>query len=449
MSNKYHVLLTAVGSSGDVNHFAGIGSILKHRGHRVTLIANGAFASLATAAGLNFEEVGSAESYNRIMADPRIADWRSATRLVVREGLLRKILPYYERVLKLHEPGCTVLVSNGAALGARIAQDELELPGITVLVTPALLRSMYSPPRHTPLPMLRDGRFREKIYSHAFRLADYMMDRALNSDVNGLRLRIGLPSVKRILSEWWLSPQGVLALWPDWFAPPQRDWPSQVRVLGFPLYDGERNDSSYHPTDVDVDAALRSNDGLPPILFTAGSFAAHNKVSFDVASKACQLLGRRGIFLSKESLDVLQRLPSHMTHINRFVPLSTIAPRVAAMVHHGGIGTSSFAFASGIPQVITPLAHDMFDNAERIQRLGVGRSLKVSNTNPTGLAKALSELLGSPDVRVRCRRLQESLNGGSSLPRVCDFIEEVAQKCLGRGEASVAATNSPSNSVTA
>src|SRR4028118_191985 len=145
-----NILIATIGSSGDVNHFIGIGAILKSRGHCVTLITNAAFEKQATQAGLNFEAVSAAEEYHRLMQDPRIADWKVATRVVVREGALRHTRPHYERIQQLHRPGRTLLISNGVAFGARIAQEKLNIPAATVLVSPAMLRSIYSPPRYTP-----------------------------------------------------------------------------------------------------------------------------------------------------------------------------------------------------------------------------------------------------------------------------------------------------------
>jgi rhamnosyltransferase subunit B len=51
-----------------------------------------------------------------------------------------------------------------------------------------------------------------------------------------------------------------------------------------------------------------------------------------------------------------------------------LLPQVAALVHHGGIGTTAAALAAGIPQLIAPFAFDQFDNAARTVRLGVGQS---------------------------------------------------------------------------
>jgi len=67
-------------------------------------------------------------------------------------------------------------------------------------------------------------------------------------------------------------------------------------------------------------------------------------------------------------------------------------PHCAAIVHHGGIGTTSQALAAGIPQLIRPMAFDQFDNANRIEKLGCGRWLR----NDRNLANELQQILDKP-----------------------------------------------------
>jgi hypothetical protein len=59
----------------------------------------------------------------------------------------------------------------------------------------------------------------------------------LGGDLNGLRRELGLAPVKRILSHWLHNTDLVLGLFPDWFGPMQPDWPTNMRLVGFPLWD--------------------------------------------------------------------------------------------------------------------------------------------------------------------------------------------------------------------
>ena len=79
------------------------------------------------------------------------------------------------------------------------------------------------------------------------------------------------------------------------------------------------------------------------------------------------------MFLTQYPEQLPARLPNGVRHFN-YIPFSTVLPRAAAFVHHGGIGTTAQALAAGVPQLVVPLAHDQPDNAVRIRHLGVGDS---------------------------------------------------------------------------
>ncbi|MEE2780612.1 MAG: nucleotide disphospho-sugar-binding domain-containing protein, partial [Planctomycetota bacterium] len=87
------------------------------------------------------------------------------------------------------------------------------------------------------------------------------------------------------------------------------------------------------------------------------------------------------------------------------VPLSQLLPHAAALVHHGGIGTTSQALATGIPQLIMPMAFDQPDNADRVQRLGVGGGLSPAEFHPPRVAEKLDLWLSSAETTARCQAI--------------------------------------------
>jgi rhamnosyltransferase subunit B len=85
-----------------------------------------------------------------------------------------------------------------------------------------------------------------------------------------------------------------------------------------------------------------------------------------------------------------------------YVPLRTLLPHAAALVHHGGIGTMAEALRAGVPQLVVPLAYDQFDNGARVERLQAGRALAGWRARPRRLALALAALLRSDAIRAGC-----------------------------------------------
>jgi UDP:flavonoid glycosyltransferase YjiC (YdhE family) len=111
-----------------------------------------------------------------------------------------------------------------------------------------------------------------------------------------------------------------------------------------------------------------------------------------------------------------------VTHFS-YVPLSQLLPHAAALIHHGGIGTCSQALRASIPQVIQPLAFDQFDNAARIQKLGVGTMIPKRRFQASTIAQRLQALLGSSDVSTQCRSLQNHFLGKNHLGESCHLLE--------------------------
>ncbi|MCX5661756.1 MAG: glycosyltransferase [Planctomycetota bacterium] len=409
------VILTPVGSSGDVHPFLGLGMALRARGHEVAVLGNTHFAPLVQAAGLGQIELGTAEQYLAAIGNPDI--WHPRRGFAAITGMTNQLIrPMYDALAELHEPGRTIVVSHSLGMGARVAQEKLGIPLVTMHLQPALFRSRTAPPRIADLlPGYSPLWFRRFVFWVGDRA---FVDPIIGQPLNAFRAELGFAPVKGIFRDWWNSPQRVLAMFPEWFAPQQPDWPPQTRLVGFPLYD-ERGLTAPPP---ELEAFLNAGD--KPIVFTPGSAMRFGQAFFQAAAEACKILGRRGILLTRFPEQIPRDLPPDVRHFD-FVPLSKLLPRAAAMVHHGGIGTLSQTLAAGIPHLIMPMAHDQPDNAERVRRLGVGASLSRSHFKGPAVARELASLLGSPHVAVACREVASRFQGVDALTRACEEIEAV------------------------
>ena len=137
----------------------------------------------------------------------------------------------------------------------------------------------------------------------------------------------------------------------------------------------------------------------------------HGHEFFSEAVAACKRLRQRGVLLTRHPEQLPDRLPDEVLHVE-FVPLSWLAPRSAAIVHHAGIGTLAQGLAAGIPHLAMPMSHDQPDNAARLRRLGVGLTLPPKQFRTPRIAAALDELLGSSEVLARCRGLADRFDAG-------------------------------------
>ena len=417
-SSGMNYILITQGSHGDVLPFVGLGSRLRQRGHRVTLVTNEHFQDQASANGFGFVPIGTEEDYQREFENPDI--WKSLPGIMTLGRWIARSMPMqYQAIIERYEKGNTVVVASSAAFGARIAHETLGLPLVTLLLQPALVRSAYRMPVVAGLPPIPDWVPRIAMRSF-FRLFDVVEDYVVRADeVNAFRATLGLPRIKRLVNTWWLSPQLVKTQFPEWFGMPQPHWPKALRTTGFPLCDGGTGDSALPD---EVDSFL--DQGTPPIVFTPGTGMMHGKAFFEAAVQACELLDRRGILLTRFTEHLPANLPPTVRHFS-YVPFGQLLARAAAIVHHGGVGTLSQAMAAGIPQLIMPLAYDQPDNARRLKHLGVGDSLKPARFRGPAVARKLRHLLNSSAVTEDCQMLARKLSGADALHHTCELIEEL------------------------
>ena len=412
------VLLIALGSAGDVHPLIGLGVALRARGHRVLLVTNPNFASLVERAGLEFVPIGTLEELHEAMADPDLWHPRRAFYIVVNRLMLPLMRPLYELVVEHYEPRSTVVAAPSTAIGARIAQEKLGVPLATIDLQPAILRSSHSSSMLPPMLMSNwvPGWFKQFQFWAADKL---LLDRLVAPSVNSFRAELGLSPARSLLGDWWHSPQKVIGLFPDWFAPPQPDWPRNTVLTGFPLWD-ETGLSEIPPQLAEFLSA-----GSPPIAFTPGSAMLHGREFFSAAAEACRLLGRRGILLTRYAEQLPLDLPRGVRHFD-FVPFSQLLPRCAALVHHGGIGSTAQALAAGIPQLVMPMSHDQPDNAARAARLGVASVIKPRKFRAKAVAASLASLLESPHVARSCREVAAKFDTPKALATACDEIERLS-----------------------
>jgi len=403
-----HYFLTTVGSAGDVFPMMGLALALQKRGHDVTLVTSGYFRPLAEKHGIPFEQLGTPEDYQNCIQNPDLWNPQKAFQHIFRflQPTLRR---QHELLVTAAQARPTVAISSCLGLGARMAQETHQVPVLTVHLQPAVIWSRFNPP-HFP-GMFGPNWFKD----FGYRLAEkWLINRPVLPFLNSWRQEFQLPPVKRV-TDWWNSPTGVFCLFPDWFAAPQPDWPAPLFQTDFPLW----NDDSQSPLDTEVERFLSAGD--PPIVFTPGTANIHGRKFFEVALQACRQLQRRGIFLTKYPEQIPVSLPETVRHLS-YVPLDRLLYRSAAFVHHGGVGSTSQGFLGGIPQVVMPLAHDQFDNGDRVRRLNAGRSVPESRFTPGNLTKALRELLGSSDVTAICQDIRKRLQRGTGIESTADLI---------------------------
>ncbi|MEX2092550.1 MAG: glycosyltransferase [Pirellulales bacterium] len=417
-------IISAVGSYGDVHPMIGLGAALAGRGHRVKLITNPYFADLVHDAGLELLPIGTREQYIELTLHPDLWHPMRGVKLVLAHAAGGFLRPIYELVAEHFEPGETVLCAHALDLGSRVAAEELRLPLAAVDFAPGIIWSVHDSPR------IKGAFSGPRVPQWLKRLQYWASDRLfvlplVDTQLNGLRRELGLAPVRRVFGEFMHDCDLMLGMFPDWFGPPQPDWPPNTRLVGFPLWDA----NAAAELSPGVQEFLATGDA--PIAFSPGSANREAHQFFEAAVEACERIGRRGILLTKYAEQLPTKLPSSVRHFG-FVPLSRLLPHTAAMVHHGGIGTCAQGLAAGVPHLVRPMAFDQFDNSRRLVRLGVAEEISVKSFRGPAIAAALERLVSSTLVASNCRALAARCDGPASLTAACVALEQLVPQPVAR-----------------
>ena len=409
-----HFLLTPVGSSGDVHPFIGIGRALRARGHDVTILTAEPFHATCERAGLRFVQLHSQAEFDEITKHPELWHGRKGLALILRT-IASALRDHYELISSIYEPGRTVLVAHALAFAARVFEDARHAPAATLHLAPSIFRSDFQQP--VPIPGVDPSGLPRWVKRSAMWFVDrLLLDPQIVPGLSALRRDVGVRPVSRVFKEWLHSPQRIIGLFPEWFGPIQPDWPPQLRLTGFPLYD----ESDLHSIDPELESFLSA--GSPPILFTPGTANRAASQFFAAALDATRRLKRRALFLTRYP----EQLPKHLSdqeRVQAYIPFSRVFSRCASVVHHGGIGTSAQALAAGVPQLTMPLAFDQPDNATRLSRLGVGRWIRPKEFRGDRVASQLAALIDDDHVAARCRHWADEIRHRDALTDTCTLLE--------------------------
>lgn len=396
-STDRKIIVLAVGSDGDINPMIAIAQKLQAEGQNVEFLASGYFEQRVHAAGLEFFPLGDRSMYERALNEKDV--WHPYFAFKAMWKILYESIPLTYDVLKQRYQAGDLIVGTSLTFAARMLQEQSGAKLATVHLSPSIAISAYSPPV-APFGSLPSALPLIAKQAYVNMLDKFLLDDTCRNDLNNFRKKIGLPPIKSVFTKWIHSPDLVIMAWPEWFAPPQPDWPANSYCTEFPVFD--------HSGVAELSADTRRflQNGAPPIIFTAGSAMAQGKEHFECALKCVKNQILRAIFVCKFKDIVPSNLPANIHH-SLYEPFDTLFPLASAIQHHGGIGTSVQALRAGKPQLIVPLAHDQFDNAVRLKQLHVADA--VQKRDSALWRRKLVHLIGDSDTQSACLEFQSRI----------------------------------------
>ena len=167
-----------------------------------------------------------------------------------------------------------------------------------------------------------------------------------------------------------------------------------------------------------------------PSLFTLGVSAAMVAGPFFENSIASAIrLGRRAVLIvGKDHRFGYSSLPDGVVAFD-YALCSELFPRASVVVHAGGIGTSGLAMRSGRPMLIVPYAHGQPDNADRLDRMGIARTVSRRRYTSAHIVAELGKLLGDPTFSRRAAEVGEQIQQEDGVRTAWGVLEALLQDC--------------------
>jgi UDP:flavonoid glycosyltransferase YjiC (YdhE family) len=379
------VLFTTLGSYGDLYPYLAIAREVKKLGHCVTIASSATYRTKVESEGIGFAAIRPDISLENREMMQFLFHQRRGTERVLRQVAAHARESYEDTLDAAWD--ADVIVTHPITMAAVLAAEKLNLRWISTVLAPISFVSAHDPPVPAPFPWITKLRiFGPGVMRGIWDLAKRESLKWLQP-VLDLRKQIGLPPAGHPMFEGGQSPDLVLALFSRLLANPQPDWPPQTVLTGFPFYD-----SAQPALAPELETFIRG--GKPPVVFTLGSSAVGAAGAFYTHSlEAVARTKTRAVLLTGTHPQGLpDRLPENVLTWP-YAPHELLFPQASVIVHQGGIGTTAQALRAGRPMLVVPFAHDQFDNAERVRRLGAGTWVKRSNYNARAAGRALDMLL--------------------------------------------------------
>jgi sterol 3beta-glucosyltransferase len=415
------ILAIALGSQGDVQPYVALGTGLQAAGHKVRVMTHLNFETLVKGQGLEFCPVKG--NVQEIISSPEM-------RKLLEQGNFLKINAYTAKLAQeaaIDWTGAGLLACKGIDLiivgigGLNVAvalAEKLQIPILPAFLFP------FTPTRAFPGILLPSslsklgGTFNwlshlvvQQLLWQGFRKADRLSrSQVLNLPAASFWGPYKSPILKRYPTIYGFSPSVI---------PKPADW-QNTEVVG---------DWFLEAIDWSPPAELVAflNNGAPPVYIGFGSMGIQDpEATAELILNAIARTGQRAILQSGWGGLRTADLPDHVFLVNS-VPHAWLFPRMAAIVHHGGAGTTAASLRAGVPTIVVPFFGDQPFWGQRVADLGVGPTpIPRKQLTAEKLAQAIDRTVTDPLMRQRATELGAKIQAEKGIASVVAIVNRIA-----------------------
>ncbi len=411
---------------GDTQPFVALAVRLKQRGHNVRLMARPDFAPLAASYDIEFAPLGN--PYKSLLQNEQVATAIGSgnmLRMLIRQASdSKQRKAFFDRLdtdtLRAVE-GAEAVIYKSSWIPFFSVAEKLGVPSAAAMFMPLTKTSYF------PSFLMGGGKDRgSTINTFIWQMTEQFIwqvsrkfDNKMRDELLDLpRLPFWGPSARQ------LERTPLLYAYSPAVLPRPADWPDRIHVTGFWFSDPP---PGWIPP---ADLVCFLENGPPPVYVGFGSMPSGSaEDTLKLILKALELSHQRGILMSGwAGIGEEHELPEYAFGIQS-VPHSWLFPRMTAVVHHGGAGTTGAGLRAGVPSIVTPFVADQPSWARRIEALGVGpRAIPFRELTAELLADAIRQATSDTAMRQRASGIGKKIRSEDGIATAIELFESFVQQ---------------------
>lgn len=427
-----HILLTTLGSYGDLHPMLSLGIGLKECGHKVTLATTDYYRNNVLQAGLTFHPIRPHFTDDPTVAK-RLMDPQWGPQYLMQQLLMPALTDMFDDLRPaVHQ--CDALITTTLVFAAPLLAKMYQKPWASATFQPMTLMSENDPPILPNVPYWSNHLMQQS--PGAFKVMRELGQLWTNTWFKrfyNLREQLGIAPYGNPAFDGQFSPHLNLALFPDIMGQPQPDWPDNTVQPGYISH------STLSLPDEQLSDELQAfiRQGPPPIVATLGTAAVRAPGNvLDTLIHGLAQHGKPAIVLVGKQYPKPYPSIAPNVFIAPYAPYHELFPQSELIIHSCGMGTLCQALLAGKPQLMIPFAFDQPDNAHRLKQLGVGKIIPKDRLTPKRLQRILNQYNQHPSYAHRAQQCQGNIVSPTfALSRAIEAIQhhllqpKVTQPC--------------------
>lgn len=419
------ITILTVGTRGDVQPCIALGLGLKAAGHDVKLATHAIFEDFIVRHGLEFTPIHA--NPREILEGEGGQAWMGTGRnpftmvMHMRSLAAPRVRQFAEETYHACQGADIVLCSTLGFFAGFSILEKLKIPAVGAFLQPVSLTGDFPSILFPPLPGRSPLRSAYNRFTH-----DLMMEinwQLFRQPINQVRKEIlAIPPVQTSFRHMIRQPYPVIYGFSQHVLPRPLDWGTNIAVSGYWFLD----DEAWQPPQALLEFL---EAGSPPVYIGFGSMANQNAAgAASVVLDALRQSGQRGLLLTGWGGIHAADLPDSVFCVDS-APHDWLFPRMAAVVHHGGAGTTAAGLRAGVPSILVPHFADQPFWAQRVAALGVGpKPVARKKLNARSLAQAILTAVNDESIRQRAVEIGAKIRAEDGIGNAVRAFERIAAR---------------------